>query len=148
MEPVLRGAAVYFFLVLLFRIVGKRTLAQISTFDFVVLLIIGEATQQSLLGDDYSVTNGCLVVLTLVMLTLGLDLLKRRSPKLDRWLEDLPMVIVKDGKPIDERMSAANVDEQDVLEAARHSQGLRSIDEIAYAVLERNGEISVIARQK
>jgi uncharacterized membrane protein YcaP (DUF421 family) len=148
MEPVLRGAAIYLFLVVLFRILGKRSLAQITTFDFVVLLIVGEATQQALLGGDFSVTNGCLVVLTLIMLNVGLDQLKRWSPKVDRWLEDLPIVIVKDGKPIEERMKMVNVDIEDVLEAARHGQGLRSMDEIAYAVLERNGEVSVIARDK
>jgi uncharacterized membrane protein YcaP (DUF421 family) len=148
MEPVLRGAAIYLFLVVLFRVVGKRSLAQITTFDFVVLLIIGEATQQALLGDDFSVTNGCLVVLTLVTMTVAFDLLSRWSPKADRWLEDLPIVIVKDGEALVERMRMANVDVEDILEAARHGRGLRRLDEIAYAVLERNGQVSIIARDK
>jgi uncharacterized membrane protein YcaP (DUF421 family) len=81
LESVLRAAAIYLFLVLLFRITGKRLLASITTFDFVLLLIIGEATQQALLGDDFSVTNAFVVVGTLVALNLLLDSLKRRSPK-------------------------------------------------------------------
>jgi uncharacterized membrane protein YcaP (DUF421 family) len=76
------------------------------------------------------------------------DSLKRRSPQADKFLEDLPMVIVKDGKPIDQRMRMANIDLEDVLEAARHGPGLRNAGEIAYAVLERNGEISVIPKHR
>ena len=148
MEPVLRGVFMYLFLVALFRIVGKRSLAHITTFDFVVLLLIGEATQQALLGDDYSITNGCLVIITLVMMSVAFDLLTRLSPKADRWLEDLPIIIVKDGKPIAQRMKMANVNVEDVLEAARQEQGLRRLDEIAYAVLERNGQISVLPRDR
>jgi uncharacterized membrane protein YcaP (DUF421 family) len=147
MESVLRGATFYFFLVVLFRVVGKRSLAQITTFDFVVLLVIGEATQQALLGDDCSMINGSLVVITLVMMNLAFDRLKQWSPKLDKWFEDLPTVIVRDGKAIPERLKLANVDVDDILEAARH-QGLSRMDDVAYAVLERNGEISVIPRER
>ena len=146
MESVLRGAAVYLFLVLLFRISGKRTLAHITTFDFVLLLIIGESTQQALLGDDFSVTNAFLVVITLVLMSLGFDLLKRLFPTVDRFLEDLPLVIVENGKPLRKRMAMVNVDLEDILEAARENQGVGQLSEIAYAVLERNGDISIIPK--
>ena len=144
MESVLRGAAVYLFLVLLFRIAGKRTLAHITTFDFVLLLIIGESTQQALLGDDFSVTNAFLVVVTLTVMSMGFDLLKHSSPAIDRILEDLPHVVVKDGKPLRKRLDMANLDLEDILEAARQSQGIGRLSEIGYAVLERNGDISII----
>jgi uncharacterized membrane protein YcaP (DUF421 family) len=78
MDVILRGIAVYVFLLLVFRIAGRRTLSQITTFDFVLLLIIGEATQQALLGDDFSVTTGFLVVATLLVIDIGLSLLKGR----------------------------------------------------------------------
>lgn len=144
MESVLRGAAVYLFLVLLFRIAGKRTLAHITTFDFVLLLIIGESTQQALLGDDFSVTNAFLVVVTLTVMSMGFDLLKHSSPAIDRILEDLPLVVVKDGKPLRKRMDMVNLDLEDILEAARQNQGIGRLSEIGYAVLERNGDISII----
>jgi uncharacterized membrane protein YcaP (DUF421 family) len=147
MDSVLRATAIYLFLVLVFRITGKRSLSSITTFDFVLLLVIGEATQQALLGDDYSVTNGLLVIVTLIVLSLGFDRLKRLSPHLDRFLEDLPIIVVKDGKPIEDRMRMVNVDVEDVLEAARSGQGIGRLDQIAYAVLERSGEISVIPKQ-
>ena len=77
------------------------------------------------------------------------EVFMRRALELARTAS-LPFgsVIVKDGKPIEQRMRMVNVDLQDVLEAARHGPGLRHVDEIAYAVLERNGEISVIPKDR
>ena len=146
MDAVARGVAVYLALVVIFRISGQRSLGQVTTFDFVLLLIIAETTQQALLGEDFSVTNALLLIVTLIALDVGLSLLKQRSPRLDRLLEGLPLVIVENGKPISERMAKARVDEEDVLSAARELQGLERMDQIKYAVLERNGGISIIKR--
>ena len=126
---------------------GQRSLAQITTFDFVLLLIIGEATQNALLGQDFSVTNAMLVIITLVTLDIGLSLLKRRSKRIDKWLDDVPLVIVEDGMPLKERMDKARVDIDDVLSAARHLQGIERLDQIRYAVLERSGGISIIPKK-
>ncbi|MCV4614799.1 DUF421 domain-containing protein, partial [Escherichia coli] len=79
MDTILRTLAIYLFLLVLFRLSGKRTLSELSTFDFILLLIISEATQNALLGEDYSLVTGLTVILTLVMLDLGLSVLKKRS---------------------------------------------------------------------
>lgn len=147
MDAVLRALVVYVLLLVIFRIGGKRTLGQTTTFDFVLLLIIAETTQQALLGDDFSVTNAFLLIIVLVGLDVALSLLKRRWPTLDRLIEGVPLVIVEHGKPIKERMAKARVDEEDVLSAARELQGLKRMDQIEYAVLERNGGITVIPKQ-
>lgn len=147
MDSVLRAAAIYIGLMIIMRFAGKRSLAQITTFDFVLLLIISEATQQAMLGQDFSVTNALLVIVTLVMLDIGLSLLKRRSKTIDKLLEDVPLVIVADGVALEDRMARARVDEQDVLTAARHLQGIERLDQIRYAVLERSGGISIIPKQ-
>jgi uncharacterized membrane protein YcaP (DUF421 family) len=146
-DSVLRAAAVYLFLLVLFRIAGRRTLAELTNFDFVLLLIISEATQAAMIGEDYSLTGGFLVILTLVGLDVGLSLGKQRMPRLDRWLEGTPTVIVADGRPRKDLMDRARVDEEDVLEAARSQLGLERMDQIKYAVLERNGGISIIPRR-
>jgi uncharacterized membrane protein YcaP (DUF421 family) len=146
-DSVLRAAAIYLILMVIFRISGKRSLAQITTFDFVLLLIIGEATQQALLGDNFSLTNAFVVIVTLIGVDIGLSLLKPHVPALERWLDGLPLVIVEDGKPLKERMDKARVDESDVLTAARELQGLERMDQIKYAVLERSGGISIIPKQ-
>jgi uncharacterized membrane protein YcaP (DUF421 family) len=147
MDSVLRAAAIYLVLLVIFRISGKRSLAQITTFDFILLLIVGEATQQALLGENFSLTNAFVVIVTLVGFDIGLSLLKPHVPGLERWLDGLPLVIVEDGKPLKERMDKARVDESDVLTAARELQGLERMDQIKYAVLERSGGISIIPKQ-
>jgi len=147
MDSVWRAAAIYIGLMIIMRLSGKRSLAQITTFDFVLLLIIGEATQQALLGEDFSITNALIVIITLVTLDIGLSLLKRRSKKVDKWLDDVPLVIVEDGVALQDRMDKARVDVDDVLSAARHLQGIERLDQIRYAVLERSGGISIIPKK-
>ncbi len=148
MDAVLRGFSVYVLLLIVFRISGRRSLGQVSTFDFVLLLIIAETTQQALLGDDFSVTNSFLLIVTIVMMDVLLSLLKQRSPQLDRLLEGLPLVIVENGKPLLDRMWRARVDQEDVMAAARELQGLERIEQIKYAVLERNGTITIVAEEQ
>jgi uncharacterized membrane protein YcaP (DUF421 family) len=144
MDAVLRAAAIYFFLLLLFRIAGPRTLAQLTTFDFVLLLVIAEATQQALLGNDYSVTNAFLVIVTLVIIDILFSLLKEKMPRLEKWIDSVPVVLVEHGHSLRDRMQRARVDEKDILEAARLQHGLERMGQIKYAVLERSGGISII----
>jgi uncharacterized membrane protein YcaP (DUF421 family) len=147
MDSVLRAATIYIALMIIMRIAGKRSLAQITAFDFVLLLIIGEATQQALLSQDYSVTNAIVVITTLVMMDIGLSFLKRHSKTIDKVLDDVPLVIVDDGVALKDRMDKARIDEADVLSAARHLQGLERLDQIRYAVLERSGGISIVPKK-
>lgn len=146
MESVIRPALVYLFVLVLLRLTGKRTLAQITTFDFVLLLIISEATQQALIGEDNSMINSAIVVATLVGLNVLMSLLKQRWPWVDRLLDDVPIVIVENGKPLKDRMDKVRVDEDDVLDAARQIHGLERMDQIRHAILERDGQISIIPR--
>lgn len=147
MDSVLRGFAIYTFLLLIFRLAGRRTLTQMTNFDLVLLLLIGESTQQGLLGNDFSLTNAFLVVLTLVGLDIGVSLWKQRSPQLEKLVEGVPLVIVENGKPLQDRMNKARVDESDILTAARTLQGLERMEQIKYAVLERSGGISIIPKR-
>ena len=146
MDAVLRALAVYVFLLVLFRISGRRTLSEVTTFDFVLLLIIGEATQQALLGDDFSMTNAFIVIATLVMIDIGLSLFKGRVPFSSKIIDGVPMIIVENGMPLRERMKRARFDKDDVLERARQSHGLERLDQIKYAVLEVSGSISIIPK--
>lgn len=147
MDSVLRATAMYAFLLLIFRVTGKRSMAQITGFDFVLLLIIGEATQQALLGSDFSMINAFIVITTLMFLELGLSLLKGWVPKLDPVLDSTPLVIVEDGKVLDDRIENERVDLNDIMAAARERHGLERLDQIKFAVLERSGGISIIPKQ-
>ncbi len=144
MDAVLRASIVYIVLLLLFRLAGKRTLAEVTTFDFVLLLIISEATQQALLSDDYSITNAFLVIATLIALNVLFSEIKQRSKPAERVLDGLPLLIVENGNPLQDRMAKERIDVDDVLDAARETQGLERLSDIKYAVLERSGKISII----
>lgn len=146
MESVLRAAALYVILLLLVRLTGRRSLSETTPFDLVLLLVIGEATQQALLGDDFSLVNAVVVIATLLLIDIGLALLKRRSRVAERVIEGVPTIIVADGRPIEERMQRARVSESDVLQAARELQGIATLAEIRWAVLESDGSITVIPR--
>ena len=146
MNSVLHAAAIYGFLLLIFRVTGKRSLAQITVFDFVLLLIIGEATQQALLGNDFSVINACIVIATFVVLELGLSFVKERWPAFDPVLDSAPLVVVEHGRLLQDRVDKERIDIHDVLAAARERHGLERLDQIKYAVLERSGGISIIPK--
>ncbi|WLH70906.1 DUF421 domain-containing protein [Pseudomonas sp. FP2309] len=144
MDSVLRAVAIYLVLMILFKIAGRRSLAELTTFDLVLLMVIGEATQQALLGDDFSLTNAVLVIATLIAIDVGLSLLKQRSRRVARLLDGGPTIVVEHGKVLHERLRRARLDESDILEAARSAQGIVQISQIKFAIIERNGKISVI----
>lgn len=146
MDAVLRGAAIYVFMMIVFRLAGRRTLSEMTSFDFVLLLIVAEAVQQALLGEDFSLTNAFLIVTTLIGIDIFLSLLKDRFPRLERAIEGLPVVILQDGELLKDRMKRARIDASDILEAARESQGLERLEQIKYAVLESSGSISIIPK--
>jgi uncharacterized membrane protein YcaP (DUF421 family) len=148
MDSVLRGVIVYFILLVILRVSGRRTLGQMTTFDFVLLLIIAETTQQALLGEDFSLTNAGLLIVTLIGIDIGLSLLRERWPRLNGLIEGLPLILVEDGRPIKERVDQSRVGEEDILAAARESQGIERMEQIKYAVLEHNGGISIIPKEK
>lgn len=144
MEAVLRAAAIYLFLMVVFRVSGRRTLAQMTAFDMILLLLISEAVSNALASDDPSLTHAFILVLTLVVMELGFAWLKKRSDVASRLLDDVPLILVENGKPLADRMDKARVEEDDILEAARGLHGLENMQQVKYAVLERDGSISVI----
>jgi uncharacterized membrane protein YcaP (DUF421 family) len=146
MDAILRGAAVYVFLLLVFRLAGKRALAQITTFDFVLLLIIAETTQQALLGHDFSLTGAALLIMTLVGLDLVFSWVRRRSNWFEKLTEGAPLVILEHGRPLKDRLERLHIDEADIMQAAREAEGLERLDQIKYAVLECNGGITVVPK--
>ena len=147
MESVLRGVAVYGILLVIFRLTGKRSLGQITTFDFILLLIISEAIQNAMVGTGHSVTNALVLILTLVVVDQALHAVKMRVSFLERWLEGAPLVIVENGRALEDRLRSSGIGVSDVLHAARQLHGLERLEQVKYAVLERNGDISIIPHQ-
>ncbi|MGW4589718.1 DUF421 domain-containing protein [Amycolatopsis thermoflava] len=144
MHTVIAAAAVYLGILVMLRLTGKRTLAQLSTMDLILLLIISEATQQAMLGDDFSITTALLAITTLILLDRTADYLRWRFRPVDVVLEGTPLVLVDHGEPIDRNLAAEHISLDDVLAAAREKQGSHRLEQIRYAILETSGSISVI----
>ena len=115
MDDVLRAIAVYGLLMTIFRLTGKRSMADTTPFDFILLLIFSEALQSALVDNDNSLTVAFVVILTLVVLNIGMSLLKQRFHFVELLMEGAPITIVEDGQLLRDRMRRARVDEGDVL---------------------------------
>lgn len=146
MHTLLRAVLIYLALLVILRASGKRSLAQITTFDLILILILGESTQQALTGNDFSITTGMLLIASLVGIDMTLSFMQDRWPGLGLWLDGKPIIIVEDGRPLRDRMHYERVGDDDVLAAAREEQGLERMEQIKFAVLERSGRISIIPK--
>lgn len=146
MIPVARTALMYAFLLVLIRASGKRTLAEVTIFDFITLLVMSEATQQALTGNDFSVTNAMIVVLTLVVLNRGMDYFSARNKTASRIFNGQPTILVDDGQVLEGQLRHAEVDLGDILEHGRQTQAIERLEQIKWAILERDGSISIIPK--
>lgn len=144
MEAVVRALVIYIGVLLFIRLSGRRTLSELTTFDFVLLLIIGETTQQALLGEDFSLTHAIVLIVSLVLIDIVLSLIRQKWSRADKWFEGVPMVLVDNGELLHDRLQRGRVDESDILEAARRLRGLENMGQIKYAVLEKSGDITII----
>jgi uncharacterized membrane protein YcaP (DUF421 family) len=108
------------------------------------LLIISEVTQEAMVDNDHSITNAILLILTLVITSLGLSELKQHFPRFKYLLEGRSALIVRNGKLLRERMNELRIDEDEILEAARGTLGLESVEQIKYGFVEPNGEITLV----
>jgi len=147
MESVIRAVAIYVALTVLFRITGRRSMSHITTFDFVLLLVVGEATQQALLGEDFSMTNGIIVITTLLGLDVAMRWVKARHRQTDRVMEGLPTILLMNGQPLHDRLREARISENEILQSARELHGVMRLEDIHLAVLEVSGTISIMPRR-
>jgi uncharacterized membrane protein YcaP (DUF421 family) len=145
MDIVLRGIAVFTFLYLLMRIVGRRELSTLEPFDLILLVVLGDAVQQGLTQDDYSLTGSFLAVGTIAILQLVVSYTNFHVPRLRPILSGEPIIVVQDGKPIERNLRRERVTIEDLLSAARR-QNIAKLDDVAWAVMETSGEITFIKK--
>src|SRR4051812_42963491 len=145
MDIVLRGVVIFGVLYLLMRLIGRRELSSLEPFDLILLVVLGDAVQQGLTQDDYSLTGALLAIGTIAMLQLGVSYANFRFPRLRPLLDGEPIVIVRDGKPIDKNLRRERVTPDDLMSAARQ-QNIGTLDEVKWAVMETSGAISFIKK--
>ncbi len=143
METVIRGLAIYLILLLIVRLSGRRTLSQMTPFDLILILVISETTQQAMVGDDFSITNAVVLVVTLFSIDIGLSFAKRHWPKAERVIDGVPTLLIVNGEPDMDALRKSRVSMDDIAEATRR-QGIPDLRHVRYAVLEVSGHISVI----
>jgi uncharacterized membrane protein YcaP (DUF421 family) len=145
MDIVLRGAVVFVFLFGLMRIIGRRELSSLEPFDLILLIILGDAVQQGLTQDDYSLTGAMLAVGTIAALQVFTSFVNFRFPRLRPLLDGEPTVVLQDGKPIERNLKRERVTLEDLAEEAR-KQSIAKLDDVAWAVMETSGQISFIKK--
>jgi uncharacterized membrane protein YcaP (DUF421 family) len=145
MDIVLRTVAAFVFLLVLMRVIGRRELSTLQPFDLILLIVLGDAVQQGLTQDDYSVTGAFLVIGTFAVLQVFVSWIGYRFPGSRLILEGEPLVVVQDGKVIERNLKRERLTVGEVAEAARLEQ-IASLDEIQWAVLETSGQISFIKK--
>lgn len=145
MELIVRASAIFWFLWLVVRGTGKRSLAELTPLELILIVIIGDIVQQGINQEDMSLTGAVMAVSVFVVWTLTADALARRSEQASRVISGEPVIIVQEGKPIKESLQRERLTMTDLKEAAR-MQGIGDLSEVKFAVLETDGEFSFITR--
>jgi uncharacterized membrane protein YcaP (DUF421 family) len=146
MDIVLRAFAIFFFVFLVTRMIGRRELGMGEPFDVILLVVLGDLIQQGVTQNDYSVTGTMLALGTFTLLTVALSYLSFRSRRLRTVLEGHPLVLIEDGKPVEHNLKSQRLALDEVMAEARVQQ-VASMDEIRWAILETSGSISVIPKK-
>ena len=146
MELVLRATAIYFFLWMVARGVGKRELTQMTAFELILLVIMGDLIQQGVTQEDTSVTGAILVVSTLAFWIVVTSYLSWRFKATRSVFEGLPVVVVRDGAPIEPVMRLERITAEEISEGAR-SQGIDDLRNVRLGVLEPDGKFSFLTVQ-
>jgi uncharacterized membrane protein YcaP (DUF421 family) len=147
MDLAARSIVIFFFIFLITRVVGRRELSSLEPFDLILLIVLGDAVQQSMTQDDYSITGAFIVVSTIAVLQVFVSYVNFRFPRLRSVIDGEPIVIVQDGKVIERNARRERLTLDDIAEAARLQQ-IASLEEVQWAVLETSGELSFIEKQK
>lgn len=146
MEIVLRAAVMFCFLSLITRAVGKRELGQLSAFELVLLVSMGDLVQQSITQEDYSVSGGMLTIGTFALLSVALSWSSWRFPRSRRVLEGRPAVVIRDGALQEQMLADERLTRTELLAAAR-KHGVRDLADVQLAVLENDGSLSFFSRR-
>jgi uncharacterized membrane protein YcaP (DUF421 family) len=145
MDLVIRALVLFAGVYLLLRVIGRRELAQMEPFDFILLIVLGDAIQQGLTQDDYSVSGALITIFSIAVIQAGVGYASFRWSKVRTVLEGEPVVLIENGRIFDKNLRRARIARDELAEEARLSQ-LTSLDQVAWAVLETSGKISIIPK--
>lgn len=145
MDIVLRAIVLYAFVVFVMRVIGRRELSSMTPFDLVLLIVLGDAIQQGLTQDDYSVTGAMLAIATIAALQVLTSYLSYKSRRARKVFEGEPIVLVERGELVERNLKRERMTPDEVAEEMRQQQ-VGSLDEVEWGILEANGTISFIKK--
>jgi uncharacterized membrane protein YcaP (DUF421 family) len=146
MEKIVRCAIVYAFLLVVFRVMGKRQLGHMTAFDLIVLLIISELVQNAMIGNDNSVTGGLISVTTLVLMNAGVAWVTYRYKPAERLVEHAPTILVRHGRVLWDNVRREHMTPAEFRSALRRN-GVASLHHVRFVLLEEDGHLSVIRKE-
>ncbi|MBW4043896.1 MAG: DUF421 domain-containing protein [Acidobacteria bacterium] len=144
MAAILRAAFGYCFLIFMVRVVGRRPGKQMTPFEFVLIFFIGGLMLTAMVGDEASLTNAIGQIMTIAIMHYGIAWLRQRSPRFASMTDGTPLVLLEKGQWRIGTMFNSRITDDDVMAAAR-DKGLSQLAQVEYAILERNGEISIVS---
>lgn len=147
MDVVIRATIIYVLILLLMRAIGRRELSEMSSFELIILVVMGDLIQQGVTQEDYSITGALLAIGTMALLSVLLSYLGFMWPKVDTVLEGVPALVFRDGEPLEEVLRAHRMRIDDLLDAARE-EGIGDLKELEFAVLEPDGEFSFVRHDR
>jgi len=147
MDIVLRALVAYVFILFLMRVVGRRELSSMEPSDVILLVVIGDLVQNGVTQSDYSVTGIVLAAGTIGVLATITAVITHRWSRIRNVIEGEPVILVQDGQLIERNMKNERLTQDEVMEQARLQQGVESLDEVKWAVLETSGSISIVKKQ-
>jgi uncharacterized membrane protein YcaP (DUF421 family) len=146
MATIIHAIIGYFVLLFVVRVLARRAGSQMALFEFVLIFLIGGVVILSTVGNDRSVTNCTCAVIAVGLMHRTVSWAKSKSPRIGAVVDGTPIVAFRDGHVVQEVMHNALLKDTDLLAAAR-THGIASLDQVDYAILERNGRISIISKK-
>mgnify|MGYP000731257548 CR=1 FL=1 len=145
MDIIVRATVLFFIMYLLLRMLGKRELSQVTPFELVLLIVMGDLVQQGITHNDFSITGAAIAIFTIAFWSLSLSWISYLSPRAERVLEGVPRVLVRNGELVEANMRRDRITRAE-LEIEMRLAGIGHIADVAWGILEPNGKISFIAR--
>ncbi len=145
LEIFIRCVIVYSFILVIFRITGKRQIGQLTPFDFVLLLLISNAVQNAMTGPDTSLIGGIIAASSLILMNTIISQVFARFKNVRKFIQGSPTILISKGKILSSQLEKENIAQEELMQAMRAS-GLTNIEDVRLAVLEVDGEISIIRK--
>jgi len=143
MDIVLRATFAFAFIVFLTRIAGRKELSSLEPIDLILLVVMGDLIQQGVTGDDRSVVGAMLAVTTFALLTVAISFAAFRWRRTEPILEGIPVIVVRDGQPLEEVLRIERLTLDELKDAARE-QGVADLSEVKLGILEAEGRFSFL----